>query len=120
MKTWKIRFVKTMTTLLMLALTSNVHAAGWSGQAKITSIFSLGEDSVLIKLSGYTNPTSCQVDSAGDVWIDPTVNETWFAMLLAAHLAGKEVDLFIAGTCKTLHFAGVSYGQVAHVRLIGS
>lgn len=98
----------------------SAHASGWSGQTKITSIFSLSEDSVLIKVANFNNPTTCQVDSAGDIWIDPTVNESWFSILLAAHLAQKDVDFYVAGTCKTLHFPNASYGQVAHIRLIDS
>jgi hypothetical protein len=89
--------------------------SGWSGKAKITSLYAVSETQVLIKLTSFTNPMACAVTEAGDILINPTTQKTWYNLVLAAHMAGREIDVYIYGDCQTVHWVGPSFGGIGHL-----
>ena len=90
--------------------------AGWSGEAKITGIYALDENRVLIKLSRFNNPGGCAVNASGDVIINSTTHKNWFSMALSAYAASKPVNLYVIDSC-TKVWANTSYAKVGHFRL---
>ncbi|MBW8184281.1 hypothetical protein K0625_11395 [Shewanella sp. NR704-98] len=92
-------------------------AAGWSGRAEVTGIYTLNESTALIKLSTFSNPNSCQINSSGDVRINPSVDKNWMSMFLAAYMSGKPVDVYVTAACTGV-WAGTSFTTVGHVRLL--
>lgn len=110
------RYVASFAAFCLVALAGNSHAgAGWSGDATVTGIYTLSETMAIVKLSSFTNPDNCLTDEAGDVFINPTTQKTWFAVLLSAYMASKRVNLYVAG-CRPI-WANTSYAEVGHVRL---
>ncbi|MEC4729040.1 hypothetical protein HWQ46_26360 [Shewanella sp. D64] len=91
--------------------------AGWSGRAEVTGIYTLNESTTLIKLSTFSNPNDCQINSGGDVRINPSVDKNWMNMFLAAYMSGKPVNVYVSAACTGV-WAGTSYATVGHVRLL--
>ncbi|WP_435276379.1 hypothetical protein ACMAZF_05115 [Psychrobium sp. nBUS_13] len=90
-----IKGIKTLVGLTCLALSFNAFsAAGWSGKSNITGIYVLNESTALIKLQRFSNPHNCNVNSSGDVILNPLTQKTWFTVFLSAYMAGKEVDVY--------------------------
>lgn len=97
--------------------TNACAAAGWSGVTKVESIYTLSEGTALIKLSSFNNPNNCAVNSSGDIRINPTTQKTWFAVLLAAYMGDKPVNIYVTAACTEV-WSGTSYASVGHVRLL--
>lgn len=105
-----------LAIVVLINLTGKSFAgAGWSGSATITSIYSLNENIALIKLSNFTNPHGCSVDSQGDIVINPTTQKVWFTMLYSAYMANKNVNIYVTPNC-TAQWAS-TYASAGHVRL---
>lgn len=108
---------KLASIILGLLISFNTLAgAGWSGTATITGIYALDEDRVLIKLSSFSNPASCAVNSSGDVIINSSTHKNWFSMALAAYAASKPVEFYVRHTCSIV-WANTSFANVGHMRL---
>jgi hypothetical protein len=104
--------------LLTLPFSQNVWAnAGWSGKATITGLYALDNNKVLRKLSNFTNPAQCSVNSSGDFIINSSTHANWFSMLLIAYSASRTINVYTNGNCETV-WANTSYAQVGHVRLL--
>lgn len=111
--------IKTVFLILMLSSAKSFAAsAGWSGKADVTGIYVLNENIALIKLSTFTNPGECAVDSNGDVILNPTTQKVWFTALLSAYMSGKTVNIYVGSGCKQTHWPSPSYGTIGHVRLL--
>ena len=95
---------------------NTLGATGWSGKSTITGIYALDGESVLIKLSSFTNPAGCDINSSGDIIINSNTHKNWFAMALSAYAAAKPVDFYTNGTCTPI-WANTSYANVGHMRL---
>jgi len=107
---------KLITIMLGVFISFNtLAAAGWSGKATITGIYALDSDRVLIKISSFTNPSGCDINSSGDVIINSKTHQNWFAMALSAYAASKPVDFYVNGC--TPVWANTSLANVRHMRL---
>jgi hypothetical protein len=101
---------------MLLPLLAN-GAAGWSGSAEVTGIYTLNESTALIKLSTFSNPNNCLINSGGDVRINPSVDKNWMSMFLAAYMSGKPVNVYVSAACTGV-WTGTSFATVGHVRLL--
>ena len=91
-------------------------SAGWSGNATITSFYTLSETQAIVKLSNFSNPHGCLVNFGGDIVLNPTTQKAWFSMLWSAFLAGKTVNVYVSPNCTTI-WSGTSYAHIGHVRV---
>ncbi|WP_255984109.1 hypothetical protein [Vibrio campbellii] len=114
MRTWSLILSMTLT---MLTSFQSFAAPGWSGKSKISSIYVLNETQALIKLASFRNPHNCEVNSSGDIILNPLTNKTWFTILLSAHMAGKEVDVYVNANCGKTHWVGPTFATIGHVRI---
>jgi hypothetical protein len=89
--------------------------SGWSGKAKITSLYAVSDTQVLIKLTSFANPMACAVTKDGDIVVNPTTQKTWYSLVLAAHMAGRDINVYIHGDCQGVHWVGPSFGQIGHL-----
>lgn len=111
----------TKTMIVMISILMSFHTfatSGWSGKSKITSLYVLDETTALAKLENFSNPSGCKVNRSGDVILNPITQKTWFTVLLSAYMAGKEVDIYVNGSCGKTHWAELSYAEIGHVRLM--
>jgi len=107
---------KIMYLFCFLFVVNPVHAAGWSGDATVTGIYTLHENSAIVKLSTFSYPHNCLTNNDGDVFINPTTQKTWFTVLLSAYMANKTVSIYVTDNCIPI-WAETSYAEVGHVRL---
>ncbi|AGU96128.1 hypothetical protein [Vibrio campbellii] len=114
MRTWSLILSMTLT---MLTSFQSFAAPGWSGKSKISSIYALNETQALVKLASFRNPHNCEVNSSGDIILNPLTNKTWFTILLSAHMAGKEVDIWVNASCDKTHWVGPTFATIGHVRI---
>ena len=89
--------------------------AGWSGNAKIISMYTLNENMAILKLSTFSNPHSCLTGSQGDVFLNPSANKSWYSLLMAAFMANKTVDIYVKDSCTNIW--SLSFADVYHVRV---
>ncbi|MFB2659817.1 hypothetical protein HG547_04450 [Shewanella sp. DNRA4] len=101
--------------LVFISFSCSSAQMGWSGKAKITKLYAVSDDWLLIKLSSSANPSECKTTADGDILIYPNTQKTFYNLLLAAHMAGREVDIFIIPPCGTTHWEGSSFSSVGHV-----
>ncbi|EGU57980.1 hypothetical protein VINI7043_12471 [Vibrio nigripulchritudo ATCC 27043] len=113
-----IKQIKILVGLICLVTSfSAISAAGWSGTSKINGIYVLNETTALIKLQSFSNPHNCNIDSNGDVILNPVTQKTWFTVFLSAYMAGKPVNVYVVPSCGKTHWVGPSYGNIGHVRM---
>ncbi|WP_419227326.1 hypothetical protein [Alteromonas sp. OM2203] len=116
--TRNVRLRNIFFCIAMLLMPAVSHAAaGWTGKATVTSIYSLDKEKVLLSLSSFPNPGNCQVNSSGDVIINSQTHPAWFSMALTAYTTGAPVNLYIVNSCTTV-WANTSFANVGHFRLV--
>ena len=93
------------------------EGSGWSGKSKIEQLYAVNSSQVIIKLSNFTNATGCNPNTAGQVLVDPNAQKTFYTLILSAFMAGKEVDFYLYGECKTTHWVGPSFAGFGHVKV---
>jgi hypothetical protein len=93
------------------------EGASWSGKSKIEQLYAVNSSQVIVKLTNFTNATGCNPTSAGQVLVDPNAQKTFYTLILSAFMAGKEVNLYLYGDCKTTHWVGPSFASFAHIQV---
>ena len=94
-----------LISALIAMMSASALAGGWSGTQVIRNLnYTNNKTVVVVGLYGpWNNPTACESDKA--VLLDPNVSQESydqvFAMLLGAHLTGREINFFLSG-CKLL------------------
>jgi len=112
-------FSSTALLLGILSLFSSrvaIAAPGWSGDVRVTGIYTLDEGRAIVKLSSFPNPNGCLTNADGDLFLNPTAQKTWFTMLLTAYTAKQTVNIYVFPSCTSV-WAGTSYADIGHVRL---
>ena len=88
--------------------------SGWSGKSKIEPLYAVNASQVIVK---FTNAAGYNPTSAGQVLVDPNAQKTFYTLILSAFMAGKEVNLYLYGDCKTTHWVGPSFAGFGHVKV---
>jgi len=105
---------------LQLTLSSISVAGGWAAtegnSVKVTGIYTLSETRAIVKLSSFAYAHGCKTNSNGDVFLDPSLNKSWYSALLTAYVSGKPVNVYVGDLCVPI-WAGTSYASIGHVRL---
>ncbi|ACA85756.1 hypothetical protein [Shewanella woodyi] len=91
------------------------EGSGWSGKSKIEQLYAVNSSQVIVKLSNFTNATGCNPNTAGHVLVDTNSQKTFYTLILSAFMAGKEVNFYLYGECKTTHWVGPSFAGFGHV-----
>jgi len=95
------KIVILVTGVLITMVHTPAFAGGWSGQQVIKNLnFSRDKLVLVVGLYGpWNNPNSC--DTNAKVVLDPGASldsyDEAFAMLLGAHLTGREIAFFLSG-----------------------
>lgn len=90
-----------VTGVLLTMICTSVFAGGWSGQQVIKNLnFSRDKLVLVVGLYGpWDNPSNCDTDAK--VVLDPAAAQDSydeaFAMVLSAHMTGREVAFFLSG-----------------------
>ena len=101
MKSRARKIIIIMTGMLLTFLNTSAIAGGWSGQQVIKNLnFSRDKLVLVVGLYGpWNNPNGCDTDAK--VVLDPAAAEDSydeaFAMLLSAHMTGREIAFFLSG-----------------------
>lgn len=101
--------VKLLLTTLVYLFSMTSHAALPTGVSKVSLIYPRDSGGVLVRLENQTNPEGCSNNafyyalSSNNPAFDPI-----FSVLLAAHHAGSDVQLFVDG-CS-------SWPEITHVQ----
>ncbi|TVZ37409.1 hypothetical protein P886_1750 [Alteromonadaceae bacterium 2753L.S.0a.02] len=103
-----------LSTLLLLP--AFAVAAGWSGDRKITKLYSVSSTQLLIKLESYPNPNGCSTNESGDIIMDPKGRQESFSILLAAYLADKPVNIYVNDSCAQI-WANTGYAGFQHIQV---
>lgn len=103
--------------ILTLSFTVTAAGSGSSGRSKIESLYAVNDNQVIIKLTHFNNATGCNPNSAGQVLVNPNTQKTFYTLILSAFMAGKEVDFYLYGDCKTTHWVGPSFAGFGHVKV---
>lgn len=109
--------IKLVAILFLIFRSLQASAAGWSGEARVTQLYAITPDLVLVKLESFTNPDRCATTNDADIIFNAKLNQPWFAMLLAAYMSGKKVSIYVNGTC-TPWWTGTSFSEAGHVVLV--
>jgi len=113
----KNKIIKSFAVISLLLFSTVAFCAGWSGKATVEEMYALSETHVIFKLSSFSNPDNCQVNSAGHVILNPTTQKTWLTMLLTAYAAQKTVNIYVRSSCTPI-WANTSYADIHHVKLL--
>lgn len=92
--------------LLLLSCTCNVAlaAAGWTNSASLTHLnqqppVGVGADLIFVETTVSMNPSGCSHATGFYFAISNERQKRLFAMLLAAHLASRNVQIYTTGNC---------------------
>jgi hypothetical protein len=108
--------MKIIILAALIFISSFSFADGWSGEATVEGIYTLGESKSIIKLSSFKNPDNCQTNAdAGHMSFSPTEQKTFFAMFLAAYASGSKVNVYVTGCTPTWN---ITFARVSHVRMV--
>ncbi|WP_298772758.1 hypothetical protein [uncultured Shewanella sp.] len=90
-----------LTMIVLLLLSSNVYAVGWSSYGKITEFNQQppGQADIILTVDVASNPTTCGVKNKFLIDVETKKDERLYSLLLAAFMSGKEVKLFIEDGC---------------------
>ena len=89
----------------LLVLGAEAHAAaGWTNASTITAVnqqptVGAGAELVFIETDATANPSSCTDRTTFYFSVADDRRKRLFAMLIAAQLAGKTVQIYTTGTC---------------------
>lgn len=112
------KMTKFFTLTFLILISSNSYSVpGWSGIAKVTSIYHVNESQVVVKLSNFSNPHNCAITGDGDIILDPTNQTSMFSMLLSAYMGARDVQIYVDTICTSI-WTGTSFAKAAHARLL--
>lgn len=109
--------ISSLIAALLITTSANSYATGWSGEATVVQIYLLYPTQALIKLSNFNNPTNCLVNSEGHLFFNPTTHKEFLSLFMTAYAAKTKVNIYVTDQCVPL-WAGTSYAEVGHVKLI--
>jgi hypothetical protein len=102
---FRCRWMRLLFVVSLLSATASIQAGtGWSSFGAVSQLnqnpgVGVGGDLVFFNVTGSTNPSGCSVADGFYLNIVNERHKRLFAMLMMAQASGRNVQVYVTGTC---------------------